>query len=57
MAKANKSWYNINLSARISADEIKALELKLPDLLESLGISEYNGPTFENQSSDIESEV
>ena len=44
MANRNKTWHSIDIAinASLSAENIKELELKLPDFLESLGISEYN---------------
>lgn len=52
MANKNKTWHSVNIAinASLSAENIKELELKLPDFLESLGISEYNIQVTENNA-------
>lgn len=52
MANKNKTQHSIHvaINARLSAENIKELELKLPDFLESLGISEYNIQVAENNA-------
>lgn len=47
MANSEKLWYTIDLAAKLSKNQIKELEIKLPEFLEFLGISDYHGPEFE----------